>query len=63
MKIQGPLAHMLLEIASKVYAGYWTYESSLLYYRKFCKDIESIGVEVNPCDPCVANRIVNGKQH
>jgi hypothetical protein len=38
-------------------------QSSLLYYKKFCKDIESIGFEVNPCDPCVANRIVNGKQH
>ena len=24
---------------------------------------ESIGVKVNPYDPCVANRIVNGKQH
>jgi hypothetical protein len=38
-------------------------QSSLLYYKKFCKDIESIGFEVNPYDPCVANRIVNGKQH
>jgi hypothetical protein len=37
--------------------------SSLLYYKKFCKDIESIGFEVNPYDPCVANRIVNGKHH
>ena len=37
--------------------------SSLLYYKKFRKDIESIGFKVNPYDPCVANRYVNGKQH
>jgi hypothetical protein len=33
------------------------------YYKKFCKDIESIGFKVNPYHPCVANGIVNGKQH
>jgi hypothetical protein len=37
--------------------------ASLLYYKKFRKDIESIGFEVNPYDVCVANRTVNGKQH
>jgi hypothetical protein len=37
--------------------------SSKLYYQKFTKDIESIGFQVNPYDPCVANRIINGKQH
>jgi hypothetical protein len=36
--------------------------SSLLYYKKFKKDIESIGFQINPYDPCVANRVVNGKQ-
>jgi hypothetical protein len=36
--------------------------SSILYYKKFRKDIESIGFEVNPYDICVANRNVNGKQ-
>jgi hypothetical protein len=44
-------------------AIYGMLQSSLLYYKKFCKDIESIGFEVNPYDPCVAHRIVNGKQH
>jgi len=44
-------------------AIYGMLQSSLLYYKKFRKDIESIGFEVNPYDPCVANRIVNGKQH
>jgi hypothetical protein len=36
--------------------------SSILYYKKFRKDIELIGFEVNPYDICVANRKVNGKQ-
>jgi hypothetical protein len=44
-------------------AIYGMLQSSLLYYKKFCKDIESIGFEVNPYDPCVANCIVKGKQH
>jgi hypothetical protein len=38
-------------------------QSSLLFYKKFRKDLEGIGFKVNPYDPCVANRIVNGKQH
>ncbi len=37
--------------------------ASLLYYKKFRNDIESIGFEVNPYDICVANRTMNGKQH
>jgi hypothetical protein len=37
--------------------------ASILYYKKFRKDIESIGFEVNPYNICVANRQVNGKQH
>jgi hypothetical protein len=44
-------------------AIYGMLQSSLLYYKKFCKDIESIGFKVNPYNPSVANRIVNGKQH
>ena len=35
--------------------------ASLLYYKKFRKDIESIGFEVNQYDKCVANRTVNEK--
>jgi hypothetical protein len=35
----------------------------LLYYKVFRKDIEDIGFNINPYDPCVANRIVHGKQH
>jgi hypothetical protein len=34
----------------------------ILNYKKFRKDIKGIGFIVNPYDPCVANRIVGGKQ-
>ena len=37
--------------------------SSLLYYRRFVKDIRKIGFVLNPYDPCTANRILNGLQH
>ena len=36
---------------------------ALLYYEKFRKDLEGIGFQVNLCDSCVANRVVNGSQH
>ena len=35
--------------------------TSILYYKKFKKDIESIGFKINPHDICVVNRMVNGK--
>ena len=37
--------------------------AALLYYKKFVKDIKKIGFELNPYDPCVANRRMNMKQH
>jgi hypothetical protein len=36
--------------------------ASILYYKKFRKDIEEIGFEINPYDICVANRIIDEKQ-
>ena len=44
-------------------ALYGTLRASLLFYKRLWKDLEEIGFTVNPYDPCVANRIVNGKQH
>ena len=44
-------------------ALYGMLQFALLYYKKFRKDIEDIGFIINPYDPCVANRIVKGKQH
>ena len=36
--------------------------ASLLWYKKFKKDLEKEGFVFNPYDPCVANRIVNKAQ-
>ena len=37
--------------------------SSTLYYKRFIKDIKTIGFDLNPHDTCVANIIVDGKQY
>ena len=44
-------------------AIYSTLEAALLFYKKLQKDLEKDGYKVNPYDPCVANKIINGKQH
>ena len=36
--------------------------SVLLFYKKLVSELEDMGFELNPCDPCVANRMVNGFQ-
>ena len=38
-------------------------KAALLWYQKFKTSLEKIGFKFNPYDPCVANHIVNGKQH
>ena len=43
-------------------AIYGTMVASLLYYRKFKNSLEGIGFEFNPYDPCVANKMIEGKQ-
>jgi hypothetical protein len=43
-------------------ALYGTMVASLLYYHKFTKSLTSVGFEINPYDPCVANKIVDGTQ-
>ena len=37
--------------------------AALLWYKKFRSDLEKEKFVFNPYDACVANRIVNGKQH
>jgi hypothetical protein len=36
--------------------------TSLIYYRKFTKSLMKIRLELNPYDPCVANKTIEGKQ-
>ena len=43
-------------------ALYGLLKSALLFYRKLCGDLKRMGFELNPYDPCVANKVVNGSQ-
>ena len=43
-------------------ALYGTMVASLLYYCKFTKSLTSIGFEINPYNPCVANKVIEGSQ-
>jgi hypothetical protein len=42
-------------------ALYGTMVASLLYYRKFVKSLTDIYFIINPYDPCVANKIIEGE--
>jgi hypothetical protein len=43
-------------------ALYGMLRSALLFYSKFVGDLEGEGYVINPYDPCVANKVINGKQ-
>jgi hypothetical protein len=43
-------------------ALYGMMKSALLFYKKLIKELKEMGFEINPYDPCVANKLVSGKQ-
>jgi hypothetical protein len=43
-------------------ALYGTMVANLLYCRKFVKSLTDVEFIINPYDPCVANKIIEGKQ-
>ena len=43
-------------------ALYGLLKSALLFYKKLVSELEDLGFKLNPYDPCVANRMVNGSQ-
>ncbi len=44
-------------------ALYGLMRASLLFYRKLRKELEAYGFEINPYDPCIANKETDvGKQ-
>ena len=43
-------------------ALYGIFESALAFYKLLRKKLEDEGFMVNPYDPCVANKEVNGSQ-
>jgi hypothetical protein len=38
-------------------------EMDKLFWKKLIGKLQEWGFEMNPCDACVANKIVNSKQH
>jgi len=43
-------------------ALYGMLKSALLFYKKLVSDLRSVGFEINPYDPCMANKKSYGKQ-
>ena len=43
-------------------AIYGIMKAELLFYQKFVGDLMTIGFELNPYNPCVANKTINRKQ-
>ena len=43
-------------------ALYRIMKAALLFYIKFGANLKSVGFQLNPYDPCVANKIVDGAQ-
>ena len=43
-------------------ALYGLLKSALRFYKELVKDLEKYGFEINPYDPCVANKMINRKQ-
>ena len=43
-------------------ALYGMMKSALFFYRKLISELKGMGFEVNPYDPCVVNKMINGSQ-
>jgi hypothetical protein len=43
-------------------ALYGMMKSALLFYRKLIAELRDMGFTINPYDPCIANKMVNGSQ-
>jgi hypothetical protein len=43
-------------------AVYKMMKSALLFYCKLVADLKLLGYKINPYDPCVANKMINGQQ-
>ena len=41
-------------------ALYSLLRSALLFYKKLVSELKDMGFELNPYDPCMANRMING---
>ena len=67
LEVYGP--YVVFEDGEKVIyvevlkAIYGMLQAALLWYKQFRADLEAIGFQFNKYDPCVANKMVEGKQH
>jgi hypothetical protein len=52
----------LYYISSYKKALYGMMKSTLLFYRKLVAELHDMGFKINPYDPCIANKMVNGTQ-
>ena len=43
-------------------ALYGTLQAAQMFYKKLVAHLKGNGFELNPYNPCVANKMVNGKQ-
>jgi hypothetical protein len=43
-------------------ALYGCMKSAIIWYDTFCDTLKNLGFKLNPYDPCIANKMVNGKQ-
>ena len=57
---QGPNCEPVLYV-KLLKALYGLLRSALLFYKKLRADLEHMVFTINPYDPCVANKMVNGK--
>jgi hypothetical protein len=73
MKMVGTLSELMVKTNPKMYRQYVILEkgrsghygmmkSALLFYRKLVSELRKMGFTINPYDPCVANKTVNGTQ-
>ncbi len=53
------IKQLLVQVQNALYG---TMVASLLYYCKFVKSLKDVGFTLNPYDPCVANKMMQGKQ-
>jgi hypothetical protein len=63
----GPFVHITATGKRLLYvellkALYGCIKSALLWYKMLAKTLTKLGFKLNPYDPCVANKIINGKQ-
>jgi hypothetical protein len=58
-----PQKYLLTTLNKAFKAIYGILQSALLFYKELRNDLESIGFKINPYDPCVANRLINGTQY